>query len=613
MFSGVFPEASVSGSIFSLRVRGGLKFDIVKSGVQKGIRRALPDVAVPLALRGLELGLKVKTAYSNLMNRLIVIAGEDIGPACLPALVKVDQEVSMMRDGREGGDVEALQHRLSDLVGYMCAQKKSRYCSYLRNYYFTALMNPEYRDLIETDVLNEFERVRSQPASLFDLWRLGRESKYPYISLNFALTAMLSKEKIDGDVFELEGKKTRQTPIVKMIWLTILREVDEKFRDLVKLLYRWFKNENEEHIYLVLAHVILIQSELCGMVENLHTNDHEEIWREMAFKRGVVIPEFVMDRHTQDGKRRGANKLDFALVGAVVENEARDFQSDVLQRVYVEVKRRQTSTETPRPRSEVKTRKFPMTTNFETGVFDEMCRDAVSRGDTLYGQKLTSRNKPVTYIIRSGDLAGTVMKGPYPCADTVLKLWSRFEGFRRMGCDVLPLKILKDVDQGLWVSMTVMARAPPNEWTFEEVDDSILGRKIPRLVRESLGSNRLLDKPLAEIEEVLFGERFLYRDYLIAACMGAGDQGHWNCLTMDGRSVLIDYEDSSTRKKITHPSFVFAKCSSRGLRDLFERGFETHREKIRDVAREIESQKETLLRIGAWDPFQAEMVLNYIR
>lgn len=599
------PEPSSKGSLFTIKARGNLKFDILKSGIQKGIRRGLPDLAVPLALRGMELGNKLKAAKTNILNRLIVIAGEDIGVASLPALRYIDEQVSELRTKSD-------DNQLINIVAYMCSQPKTRYTSWLRSYWVTCVLDQRFQHLIPKNIVESF----SEASLTVDSWEKMITSKTPYLSLAFAARFMEMDLKVDVNMKELDGRNTKKVKQDKAIWMKMYHMTN--FKDMIKMLYKWYTNESEKHIYMILAHTIVIEPHVCGMSENTDFNLDSDQWKETAFRGRIQVPEYVVDWHTRAGKIKGSNKFDFAMVGSHIENEHEIEGTSALKDIYVEIKKIQTNEETTeikkyKPKKAIRVDNVAV--NIPTEAFNDTHSEAISRDDTLHGQILTSRIKPCTYMIRGGVLKGKVIKGPFRDGVKINKFYNRYRGFKLMRCDdVVDITILKDSKGGLWIQSDILSDVDPSEWEYVMADDKILGRSVKRVVRESIGSRQLKDLSHEDIYNVLFGQRFLYRDFLISAVMGSGDQGDWNTLvTRDlQRAVLIDYEDSSGRKEFTKPGHVYSKTSKR-MHDLFERGYSENIDKIKEIKRNILENLEELKNIGAWDETQGKMVLDFIK
>lgn len=612
-------EPSAKG-IFAAVARGGIKFDIVKSGFQKGIRRNLPDLAVPLALRGLELGFMNKSLMTNLLNRMVVICGEDIGPACVSTVKHVDSLIQTLRQKKieTETDKRDVEITLTSLVAFMCAQKKTRVLSFVRSYYGIAL--DKYPELIDDELLEVYNRIKSQKNTLLEKWENALLSDYPYIAVNFALKMMAEKEtKVSGvNMNVLLGRNTNKVSLIYACWMKIYEQTKDK--DTTKILFKWFREENEEHIYLLFAHVLLLERERCNYkTEPFSMTERLEKWRYMAYDEILEIPDFVVDWHTKKGRQQGAGKLKFALDGSKVENEYKGFDNlEAMREVYVEMKKREDEhppvekkinkptekkADGDKPKENVLEKLMGI---MEVSNFTEEHRLAISKESTFVGQIISARWKPQTYMIREGPLKGKIMKGPYPLKEKMVVLAGRVRGFAILNCRTPPIEFLAEEGSKIWLQMDAFARTLPEEWEFEERMDTILGKMVKTVKRESLGTTQLWNKTPEQVCEFLFGDYFLYRDYVVAAAFGCGDMGPWNCLVSDKDALIIDFEDSTTRTKIETAWGVFAKCPNIRLRAMIEAQVKKNKDRIFQVMDSIKTRRVELASVGIYqDKFVA--------
>jgi hypothetical protein len=138
------------------KIRGGIDVDIAKSALQKAIRRNDVWLALTMALRLNEFKDFGKPIHSNLINRLPVIAGEDVGMANLKTVKIVDEYVEKIRNSQD-----SCVETLIEIVLLMCASEKSRLGSHVNAVYYQALSTPLYYDrlnLFRPSILKEFEK-----------------------------------------------------------------------------------------------------------------------------------------------------------------------------------------------------------------------------------------------------------------------------------------------------------------------------------------------------------------------------------------------------------------------------------------------------------------------
>lgn len=662
------PEPSTGGSIFTIKVRGGIKWDVVKSGIQKGIRRGRTDLSVPLTLRALELGQSVKAAFTNLTNRIIITSVEDIGPASLSTLFFVDRYITELRDNKDSYPITQVYQIASFLIHHLCVEKKTRYISWLRNYFITCILNkPIYGHLIISEIHDIYSTILStHPNSLIESWKLARQSKYPYITLAFAQRALDTKDvksspiviwkqpTFMGDVVKKKNKNAEGIELTedKQMWEHIYEQTSHK--ELIKLLYKWYITNNEKHIFFIMAHILWIEPERCrhDLDKTVPSTQEYESWNTLAFYQPINIPDYVYDWHTKQGKLQGADLISFAKVGSQINNEMKSFQTTEyadLRQKYIDAKIIQqeqlskstsssstlsvstSSSSTSSSTSSSSSFLLPFSnqsiqennnnnknnnTNsnqFPTSTLTSEYKHMILHSNAIHGQVLTAGHKPITYIMHEGILQGKVFKGPYSQKSKIQTLWNRYQGFKWMKCDVIDIEVYMD-GMNYWVCSNVFAVTFPSFWKYEVVEDKLLHRQIRRLIRTSLGTSQISRLSTDEEKyDILFGPRFLLRDYLVAAVMGCGDQGLHNALIElkpDPRAVLIDYEDSTTRSTMSHLWDIFVKPSNQ-LKTIIETGYKNHKEKIMHVWKEIQAQEHSLRLLGALDETQFKLMNSF--
>jgi superfamily II DNA or RNA helicase len=117
-----------NGVIFQCLCHNGLRYDIAVSWLQKAIRRGLTEQAYYCAYHIAELG---KIFRSHLLNRLITILSEDIGPA-EPLLAPVIEKLYFeARTLEEEGSLHQMQVKIIEIITYLSEARKSRICDWL--------------------------------------------------------------------------------------------------------------------------------------------------------------------------------------------------------------------------------------------------------------------------------------------------------------------------------------------------------------------------------------------------------------------------------------------------------------------------------------------------
>ena len=143
------------------RTYSGYDFTIIKSALQKYIRRGNMDMALYMIREIIPLGLiDNKTAYTNILHRLQVIFLEDIGIGNLHYLPKIhewmEQIYSSYKSDKRDLHVEICN--LERITRMMCLSKKTRLCSYLRAYSFSESFHP-FLESLEGKPLQEIFKI----------------------------------------------------------------------------------------------------------------------------------------------------------------------------------------------------------------------------------------------------------------------------------------------------------------------------------------------------------------------------------------------------------------------------------------------------------------------
>ena len=311
--------------------RSGHPVDEAKSLLQKAIRRGLTRLAVSAALelyefKTIEGG---KAIASNMINRLIVIAGEDIGVGCIDLLPWVDKRVAELR---EETNYACAQLQLARIVITMCASTKSRLVSHTRACLYFPTFAPHVRPAaIEAvpeledglDFVGRKYRDVRAPQFGIDLDDLATYQKCivaikewnmlpgatRYLGVRYALKLRESKNQYKIERGWPKKRMIASNPVF-FIWNFLLGLENPA----IDTCYKWYLNENEPSIYLMLAICIAVTPEVPRIV--IHPRFCESIVSMKRFK----MPLWAVDKHTEAGRNAGKTAVDFAHEGSRVVN-----------------------------------------------------------------------------------------------------------------------------------------------------------------------------------------------------------------------------------------------------------------------------------------------------
>ena len=336
----------------------GYKMDVVKSGLQKYIRRAKVDKATYCAFELFRLGeVGGDAAVTNLYNRIRIIAAEDIGVGDFSLAIAV---IDMVNRGNKDANI------LLSIVKMLSIAQKTRLGSHMYN----TFRKPEAREYAESlgitidegysesdeefisqyrddaifkDIVNEdlkacalmfYKRLLDRVYSAVTWWGY------------FEYYANLDNVKLKMRNAYHDGTKWRKSSKPISILFDILELfIDKTAMNTIK--YAYFsmpdvkptekkpkpRNENRCIMSMAIAAVlfdvpykkisIIPDNNVCHLLNGDYT---------------LKIDDYVIDKHTAEGSRRGKDRQDFVNEGAVVYPENMKFRDEKLYDVYMNCK-----------------------------------------------------------------------------------------------------------------------------------------------------------------------------------------------------------------------------------------------------------------------------------
>lgn len=344
------------------KIRGDIDVDVAKSALQKAIRRGDVKLAWTMALRLNEFMIvdegKGKPVRSNMLNRLPIIAGEDIGLADVDVVEKVDKYVNKIRDS----DL-LCEKELIECVTMMCMAEKSRLGSHLNSVFYQVLSTPEYFEQLEKmkpgllDVMKSIEsRVEHYPMvhvkeeDKFLIHRIvyllkNAKTEDEKMATFFYMRTLLNSENKYKILRGYPKKRNISSEPIFIVWNEMLSMGSSGRKNILELCYKMFLNENERHIYLVLGLLVYffmrenISNEI-DVNELIQEHGGFEKILESAMNDVIEVPEYVIDKHTKKGRSKGKDSVTFAVEGAIVENEADWLKKwNILEEIYIDFRK----------------------------------------------------------------------------------------------------------------------------------------------------------------------------------------------------------------------------------------------------------------------------------
>ena len=322
----------------------GYPADIIKSGLQKYIRRGMIEKALYCAgecdlFKEAPNVSQGEGARTNFLHRLMVIFMEDVENMSLwPDMTHKMKEIFEERK-KENRDKAKEERLISEVVIQLGASTKARMCSHIR-----AVFNPKYKP------------IRGSYPLLQPLWAAieqnEKEKTLGTLEHNCKLYSKYVKEKnilavyygfqIEASEEKLKEKILRSFDPVWYLFQQLLNPMDPKQSAVVNKFIEW----NKEHmgklgesfmcwLLPLLYHLGVITQ---GELPNVDFTAYPMNWDQNRAGVKIEMDDFVVDKHTAKGRGKGKGLLEFALHGSLVENPA-PFVNPLWKHFYEDGKR----------------------------------------------------------------------------------------------------------------------------------------------------------------------------------------------------------------------------------------------------------------------------------
>jgi len=356
-------------SIFNGISMNKIKVDVLKSGLQKYIRRGMLEKCLYCLV---ELDMfkklndkKVKGLRSNIRNRIIVILNEDIGISNWEIYERIDKLLKLWEKNRNSEDDNERKY-LIEIIYYLVKSEKIRLCSWVKGYFGYCMNDEKIKELYEN-----YDKILENKKDCGKNFYKNKDSEE-------------IKECIDGIVFNLNknsdnvfyfilkilrseeksGRRGRRGKKGYIVWDIMLKYIEkhEKLKKLYDIILNWYiKNNNsrgENLIYLINFVLFYLRRDKIDWerklnIKNIKNEDVEKIYGE-NLKNKKKLDSFIVDMHSKKGKKKGKNAKDFVLEGSVVENENEKFKNELYKEVYEEYKLKNLNNEKIKKKKKIK-------------------------------------------------------------------------------------------------------------------------------------------------------------------------------------------------------------------------------------------------------------------
>jgi len=349
LFSGISPNTSMSmtGMFHSAIAPSGNKISLISSLLQKSIRRnALTNALIAMTeMYSFFRVEKGKAVVTNLINRLCIIAVEDIGPANAPLVMDV---LFKLNEARTSISFESL----ISITAALAESSHSRFCSHLFRTYSNLEKMQDYARLLQKPDLpiivpNNYQIVEVTAENSMTLTLDGilpppnhLLTMITYILTNVPVENYLSRYRIISLMafyFVQASKpvKADKNPMLEPILsMDAVKALLKSFQlpvnvnDLFLSLIKAVTDKNRRALFMFAAIYAIFQfketkSDLSDYEHFWSTNETNVpfIFRLRENMYQVVIDEVVADIHTGK-KKTDASMYQFRTDGAAVANEA---------------------------------------------------------------------------------------------------------------------------------------------------------------------------------------------------------------------------------------------------------------------------------------------------
>ena len=314
------------GSVFNCKSFFGYKLDVVKSGIQKYLRRReLEKMIWNVVEMDLFSRLKDKSAIgirSNLMNRLIVMLDEEL---CFCDWVSFLKCSRLLEGWNKNGRKD--QKNLIGICKILVKSEMLRLASDVNGYYREGVKGKFEKGSVNISKYvkkKDSEEIVKLFSKFVELFEEGNEEFFYY-------SQEIYSRKENGGMRTFFGKRKRGAEYIIWKYLFDKCEDNEFLEECLKRRLEAFyvRNRKERHIFLINALLLVFNKEKINWssekLDEISEISDEEVWKYYNKREKLFYDDYVIDMHTSIGRKRGKGKKDFALEGCLVVNENKEW------------------------------------------------------------------------------------------------------------------------------------------------------------------------------------------------------------------------------------------------------------------------------------------------
>lgn len=321
-------ERYISAKYRNEKSLNGYSLDVLKSALQKYIRRGLVDKAI---YSGNELSFFECVdgggrIYTNYIHRLMIIMLEDIGLSLYNKYNDIDEMFMMLTKDKKSISKKKRLYIENSLIITMCLNKHERVGSHFNAIYNfinnEKLSNFLYKFPNVKIIMDDINIKSSNEDDIVKIIRIFKKSVK-----NNEKDCFYWAKKIDDS--DLTKAKRRD-----MIFDTLYKYWEDE-RDTITILKKWYNELSGLKERFLTYYMVIIKH-----TNNININNGE-IYSFGEFNKYAMInidkkiefDEYVYDQHTKIGKRNGKSTKDFVNEGIIVENE--EYRFPELKKFYI--------------------------------------------------------------------------------------------------------------------------------------------------------------------------------------------------------------------------------------------------------------------------------------
>ena len=334
----------------------GLPLDILKSGIQKYIRRNETEKAIWCTIEYdlfRKIGKNTNGILTNMLNRIVITCVEDIGIGDINSIIYIDKELKYYYDNRHNFDDYRAKEALINIVSCLSISKKIRLCSHIKTVYMNSAFHSVIRDrypklyeninyinpIVENKYKLKNKKEEDDLRSIIDriMTCFYNDNDQVFYHINAFLTKVRNEKGYQSRFRKKSGEYILWEIIFEyckvglgICGLTETKDYN-KYLPYINVLFEWYKTKNnsrnENILYLINAYLIILRKididKLTRYVNFSEINsNYKELIDEYYSRKNIInIDKFVVDMHTKLGRSLGMDRKEFGEEGSKVVNE----------------------------------------------------------------------------------------------------------------------------------------------------------------------------------------------------------------------------------------------------------------------------------------------------